>query len=372
MDECFHELLLPFRYGMPRGPHQANDFDCGNFTVYFIRRWFGSDRPDLSENTTNLKKWFSLHDIFNFKYDCRRYLDKLVGLADREPVNVEGNPEENGYFEDFDTALEYWERNKAYRKNKSAATHITSYKESQTKSKREKINLTSSTTSNVLMPKANQNAESTDSVTQDPAAVMIIQRPKNSMKSPPLISKNSCDTTPEVSPFSRESQFLTGPIDNNQHEDDLYISYPVEDKNPARKPSTRLVTVSSKVSKKSTSEKFSMKSREKIEVTSGSSDKSFKNDNITKNIVTYEELDKAIKNVNTASSIFIPTKNYQEQDSELFSSFERKEFCDKNSKNTCVSLKFKRSRNARNFKSSKYKIIKTATFLSRNRLQKYH
>jgi len=44
MDECFHELLLPFRYGMPRGPHQANDFDCGNFTIYFIRRWFGSDR----------------------------------------------------------------------------------------------------------------------------------------------------------------------------------------------------------------------------------------------------------------------------------------------------------------------------------------
>jgi len=44
MEECFHEQLLPFRYGMPRGPHQANDFDCGNFTVYFIRRWFDSDR----------------------------------------------------------------------------------------------------------------------------------------------------------------------------------------------------------------------------------------------------------------------------------------------------------------------------------------
>jgi hypothetical protein len=62
-----------------------------------------------------------------------------------------------------------------------------------------------------------------------------------------------------------------------------------------------------------------MKSRE-----TGFSDKSFKNDNITKNIVKYEELDKAIKNVYTASSIFIPIKNDQEQDSELFSSCERK------------------------------------------------
>ena len=44
MSECFHEYLLPFRYGMPTGPYQANDFDCGIFTVYFIRRWFDSDR----------------------------------------------------------------------------------------------------------------------------------------------------------------------------------------------------------------------------------------------------------------------------------------------------------------------------------------
>jgi len=345
MEECFHELLLPFRYGMPRGPHQANDFDCGNFTVYFIRRWFDSDRPDLSEDSTKLKRWFSLRDIFNFKYDCRRYLDKLVGLEDREPVNKEGNPEENGYLEDFDSALASWERKKAKKKDESVDLHRDSYKKPKSKLTQKKISQASS--------KADQDADSTQVVTEEPATVMIIYRPKNSLKLPPLISQNSCDTTPEVSPFSCESQYIC----NNQHEEDLFITIPGKDKNLD-------------VSERGTTEKFSIKSRKTV-----SSDKSLKNDKISTKVINcndfyYEEVDRAVENVFKSSPNIIPLTNNQEEASELFSSFERKIICDNNSKNTCAPLKFKKSRNARNVASPKFQNMNTATFLSRNRLRK--
>jgi hypothetical protein len=44
-----------------------------------------------------LENWWSPIDIYNYKYECRRYFDKLANYPDREPVNVFGTPEENGY-----------------------------------------------------------------------------------------------------------------------------------------------------------------------------------------------------------------------------------------------------------------------------------
>jgi hypothetical protein len=105
----------------------------------------------LSEDSTKLKRWFSLRDIFNFKYDCRRYLDKFVGLEDREPVNKDGNPEENGYLEDFDSALASWERKKARKKDESVDLHRDSYKKPKSKLKQKKISHASS--------KADQDAD---------------------------------------------------------------------------------------------------------------------------------------------------------------------------------------------------------------------
>ena len=44
-----------------------------------------------------MENWWSPIDIYNYKYACRRYFDKLANYPDREPVNVFGTPEENGY-----------------------------------------------------------------------------------------------------------------------------------------------------------------------------------------------------------------------------------------------------------------------------------
>ena len=152
---------------------------------------------------------------------------------------------------------------------------------------------------------------------------------------------------------SRESQYIC----NNQHEEDLFITIPGEDKNLG-------------VSERGTNEKFSIKSRKTV-----SSDKSLKNDMISKKVINcndfnYEEVDRAIENVFKSSPNIISLTNNQEEASELFSSFERKIFCDNNSKNTCAPPKFKKSRNARNVASPKFQNMNTATFLSRNRLRK--
>ena len=44
-----------------------------------------------------LDTWWSPVDVYNYKYATRRYFDKLANVPDREPVNIFGSPEENGY-----------------------------------------------------------------------------------------------------------------------------------------------------------------------------------------------------------------------------------------------------------------------------------
>jgi len=67
----------------------------------------------MSASSAELRRWFTLRDIFNYKYECRRYLDKLVGLEDRELENEQGSAEEHGYYEDFHTAFAFWKEKKA-------------------------------------------------------------------------------------------------------------------------------------------------------------------------------------------------------------------------------------------------------------------
>lgn len=62
----------------------------------------------MSADAPTLKKWFTLRDIFDYKYECRRFLDKLVGWEDREPANEQGKAERYGYTDDYEEALTKW------------------------------------------------------------------------------------------------------------------------------------------------------------------------------------------------------------------------------------------------------------------------
>ena len=65
-------------------------------------------RPDMSADQETLKRWFTLRDIFDYKYECRRLLDKLVGWENREPTNEQGKAERYGYTDNYDEALKEW------------------------------------------------------------------------------------------------------------------------------------------------------------------------------------------------------------------------------------------------------------------------
>jgi len=78
-------------------------------------------RPDMSADSATLKKWFTLRDIFEYKYDCRRYLDSLVGWPDREPQNEQGKADKYGYVDDYDKALNKWTNEKNKRVETSQA-----------------------------------------------------------------------------------------------------------------------------------------------------------------------------------------------------------------------------------------------------------
>ena len=73
----------------------------------------------MSADAATLKKWFTPRDIFDYKYECRRFLDKLVGWEDREQANEEGKAERYGYTDDCEEALNKWTatKNKALTDN---------------------------------------------------------------------------------------------------------------------------------------------------------------------------------------------------------------------------------------------------------------
>jgi len=102
-DECLNngpnrfQKFLPFRYYHQSSPQQCNEYDCGVYTIYAIRKWFQNEKHIKRYLHTDLENWWSPIDIYNYKYACRRYFDKLANYPDREPVNVFGTPEENGY-----------------------------------------------------------------------------------------------------------------------------------------------------------------------------------------------------------------------------------------------------------------------------------
>lgn len=73
-----------------------------------IKEEYSHFRPLLDSHPDKLKKWFTLRDLFAFKYECRRYFDKLVGVPDREPVNQQGLAARYGYIDDFDEAVKLW------------------------------------------------------------------------------------------------------------------------------------------------------------------------------------------------------------------------------------------------------------------------
>ncbi|CAG5111569.1 Oidioi.mRNA.OKI2018_I69.chr2.g5864.t1.cds [Oikopleura dioica] len=92
-----HEKFLPFRYYKPSTPTQSNDFDCGTYTLYAIRMWMQQESlvtSSLHQDSTRL--WTPV-DIYKYRYECRRYLDRIAGRPDREPVNEFGTAEENCY-----------------------------------------------------------------------------------------------------------------------------------------------------------------------------------------------------------------------------------------------------------------------------------
>ena len=92
-----HKKFLPFRYYRPDTPTQSNDYDCGTYTLYAIRMWIQQEalvKSSLHEDSTRL--WTPV-DIYKYRYECRRYLDRIGGRPDREPVNEFGTAEENCY-----------------------------------------------------------------------------------------------------------------------------------------------------------------------------------------------------------------------------------------------------------------------------------
>ncbi|CBY15857.1 unnamed protein product [Oikopleura dioica] len=102
-DECLNngpnrfQKFLPFRYYHQSSPQQCNEYDCGVYTIYAIRKWFQNEKHIKRYLHTDLENWWTPIDIYNYKYACRRYFDMLANVPDREPVNVFGTPEENGY-----------------------------------------------------------------------------------------------------------------------------------------------------------------------------------------------------------------------------------------------------------------------------------
>lgn len=45
----------------------------------------------------DLSSWWTQEDIYNYKFECRRYLDKVAGQPNREKINVFGTAAENCY-----------------------------------------------------------------------------------------------------------------------------------------------------------------------------------------------------------------------------------------------------------------------------------
>jgi hypothetical protein len=121
----------------------------------------------MSDDTTKLKEWFTLRDIYNFKYECRRYLDMLVGLRNRELENIRGTAEDNGYFECYDTSVATWKKEKTKKQKENAEPRVAFYEEPQSNLKKKKK----------------------------------IDTPIYTMKSPLIVTHNTFDTTPEVSPL---------------------------------------------------------------------------------------------------------------------------------------------------------------------------